>query len=991
MIKIVEKLDAGRLRNQKKVIEAANKVFFLPDGEYHKLATLNASSKAVNTVEAATEVLFDSWATGKLDIPLHFFNGVSPKPTHFSIDIILDRSPLAKDILRTLRELGTEDRVFATRPRHGRVGYERTYRLLIAGLALAATPQITSLEDLGAEGIEQWLYFYASPKTQHFRRPEFWGASFNVAGKCLKEIAKSLGNHFNSFNIRSFGKIQRNNAFQRLADDTAIYPVSPKIILDTPPAHLAIWRVLYDQWRLTERPRGRSPFTAIGRMLCWVNTFPAELAGNPERFLCAEVSPRYAPYIKKVREQAGQKPSSTTLCSELRDIRYFSIFVREKFALSAQIKPLVTTSEISESEALLKRQGTVRSSAAEVGALPLPFGKYELLREILEEGENGWPGRHSSCQAVLEGKQHYVPVLPALFLVPFDLPERFAQLRRMDSGEGDKLAFNGETLAWDINAGPHAGYWERAGSDDSMHGYAQKTSNPKITGFFINTNKTGKPWVIPWQNARVHKLLWELRCWVERWVPLKGPISSQEVADAEMPDEGYSASYPEVFPLFRMPAGRVSVGGTIVTRRQINQFWLDLMLEVQTRWNNARPPEKHEFFVELNRYGQPSRSRYGAHGMRSAGITRMLQAGVSLNTVSRLGAGHATLLMTWRYWKLDPLQLHKEFDEGRLRANALEAGNFISDLDRWSLEEAAERTVSASVDALENALLGDRNSWVQTDLGLCPWEGMRCGDGGPLRKAGQSKTGRDKSEYDAVEGGHGNCVLCRHYVTEKRFAAALISFSATVSRRLTIMSRRILDLQEQVSAIEIAMNGMGQNDAGYLNADRELKSLNIAINDVVMKQTPVANTLVRIQEILHQFEQLDQGTTGEPAWIVQRDTSVEEWLAVSDFEQASLIVNAGRIYKSAYDPEAELVRQRYVDEIAIRSGYQPIYLSARTEVQRKESYDLAVKNILERATRTELMMLEGNGITFDQLGFDKQTIQANFIPLRIDNKKLVSL
>ncbi|WP_245355304.1 VPA1269 family protein [Rhizobium leguminosarum] len=240
---------------------------------------------------------------------------------------------------------------------------------------------------------------------------------------------------------------------------------------------------------------------------------------------------------------------------------------------------------------------------------------YAILREILEEGERGWPGSQPFCNVFIGTERVYCPIFVALFLIPFELPERFAQLRRLDSGEGDEQRFDGEKLSWEANDGPHAGYWKTHGVKNHQRGYAKKTSNQKITGFQINTNKTGKPWLIPWQNPRMHKVFWQVRRWVEKYVPIKGPLEPKAYLDAVEPDLGYEERYPHIFPLFRLPPTSTNQGGGPPTVNEVNRFWLALMLEVQTRWNQQCLPEEAETFVIMGKNGQPEKSLYNPHGM----------------------------------------------------------------------------------------------------------------------------------------------------------------------------------------------------------------------------------------------------------------------------------------------------------------------------------------------------------------------------------------
>jgi len=96
---------------------------------------------------------------------------------------------------------------------------------------------------------------------------------------------------------------------------------------------------------------------------------------------------------------------------------------------------------------------------------PLPGKLHAIAKAILDEGEAGWPGMsgyfHEYVKIDGTRQKIYCPVIPTLLRTAMDLPLRMSQLRRLDSGEGDLEMFNGDTMAWEPNTGPLAGYWQR--------------------------------------------------------------------------------------------------------------------------------------------------------------------------------------------------------------------------------------------------------------------------------------------------------------------------------------------------------------------------------------------------------------------------------------------------------------------------------------------------------------------------------------------------
>jgi hypothetical protein len=431
---------------------------------------------------------------------------------------------------------------------------------------------------------------------------------------------------------------------------------------------------------------------------------------------------------------------------EFPQLRQFSTFVTNALqprAFPEHIQELVTDEDSRTFKNALRKLGKGKKHFESVN-LPLPTRYYRIAREILMEGEAGWPGGHSLCRAKLKGEWRYVPVLPTLYLCTFEIPARVVQYRRLDSGEGDSETFHGQNLSWVANTGVHAEYWARNFKKQPNRGFAARTNSPGIVGFHFNTNKHSAPYTVPWQNATLHEMLFNLRVWQETWNPVKGPV--QLVYDGD-PEEGANDALPMVFPLFRMPAGKNTVKMAPVTFSQCNRFWLDLMLEIQTRWNATCLPEDRDEFVEITENGkQVAKTRYKSHGMRVAGITNLLQHGMPLELVSRLFAGHATILQSLYYAKFRAEYLSKNFDEIKGKARDQEATEFFAEVKNLELEKALKQTFGNGTEAITNAFVA-KGSWQRRDLGVCPYNGQRCEDG------------NRETKKTSVEGGKGNCLL----------------------------------------------------------------------------------------------------------------------------------------------------------------------------------------------------------------------------------------
>lgn len=172
--------------------------------------------------------------------------------------------------------------------------------------------------------------------------------------------------------------------------------------------------------------------------------------------------------------------------------------------------PLISEREVQTTKNEVAKTPRRRTTAA---ARPLPEKIHWLVRDLLDEGENGWPGLAKVFKVSIskngQTEEIYCPVGPTLLRAAFDIPVRMVSLRRLDSGEGDVTRFNAEAMVWEENDVASAGYWaDREGKprlNFEGRGYARLIRDPlkDITGFYINTNKTGEPHEIPWQHERL--------------------------------------------------------------------------------------------------------------------------------------------------------------------------------------------------------------------------------------------------------------------------------------------------------------------------------------------------------------------------------------------------------------------------------------------------------------------------------------------------------
>ena len=182
-------------------------------------------------------------------------------------------------------------------------------------------------------------------------------------------------------------------------------------------------------------------------------------------------------------------------------------------------------------------------------------------------------------------------------------------------------------------------------------------------------------------------------------------------------------------------------------------------------------------------------------------------------------------IITRRYIKKTPAQIHEAMQRASQTDEAIRLNNEMNELKNASLEEAAQRAVSLNPDALAIAVSMDSREkllWRNVGIGICPWDGTRCHDGGPcLRK--DKGVGKDKSIFGPVPGGDQNCVLCRHFITTPAWDEDLDWYFNVLSRRLTAKSARAIEVDGEMDDLRRAHQTADAKER--IRIDREISAL----------------------------------------------------------------------------------------------------------------------------------------------------------------------
>lgn len=903
-------------------------------------------------------------------------------------------TPIAADVLianttfgKTIFDEFSDVKLFRFIDRLQNADNQKLYRnitvLLLASMATTIRG-VETIKDAPVSVFLEWLSFY---RTQDGLRwnDALWSNNQGAVYKCLKEICGAY------HRLTGRSEVLSHSGNKRVRSGEA---ASWQDIRKNSPDHHHPWLALFDLWQQSEATFSRNQRQMMMHLLRWLSLFDPAIVSDPKTFLTtAERTPSFASHIQEVEKTSSTSTTGSVYSDYLADANRFSLFVCAELELHDDRQPVYHI--VGQSELSTARHGVRRQPRpSEAKSRPLPMRFYRIAQEILREGEFGWPGSISACQETIvdidgNEKRIYCPVLPALFLTLFILPLRVGQLKRLDSGEGDTRQFDGNSQTWMINEGQCAGYWLARDGSDGERGYAREARDEygrSITGFWINTNKTGSPYLIPWQHSELHRLMMDLRVWQQTYNPISRPVRPEEYVDgAGTVDPAKLRQYPDIFPLFRLPPDvRYNRPARPPTYNETNNFWLLLMAEVERRYNADVDNSDQISIVRRNpTTNQPTSSLYNAHGLRVAGLTLMYERGVPFEILSKLVAGHCSLLMTLYYLRFDPSKIHDILEEAELQRHAVESARFIQDLKSAAVNDAHARSVSLFPDSAAIAFaspVSDKALWVDKGIGICPWDGTRCGDGGTCLKRDVRSNGSDHSIYSPVEGG-STCVLCRHFITGPAWTLPLWLYGSKLLNEYASKGRRIADLQAALEVLIIRRKALRSDG---LPVDLKLKK------DISMTETEIGilseeqhilgsavSSTRRILEALICVQEVEKSEGESGRILVANDAqSVVQYMEVGDFAASSVITAASRVYPILHSQGAEDTRNRELDAILFHSGYKPLSFSPLSPDVKRHAQDALAKALIERVNREETSaMIEGR-LRLQDLSLDAEIDSA---------------
>jgi Putative integrase len=653
---------------------------------------------------------------------------------------------------------------------------------------------------------------------------------------------------------------------------------------------------------------------------------------------------------------------------------------------------------------------TASSAHSEVRARPMPVRFHHMLRDIICENDFAWPKSlvHRQSGKPLHWitwfdpdtgttKPVFCEVLPRMLLLHLELPLRNVQVRRLDSGEGDSRVWDPATGRWKSATGKHAGYWDRVRAKNPRRGVFREiqTLSGQITGFWVNSNKTqdgadlfgeNSGYEIPWQHDEVLQNLAAMRAWQEKYNPVEGPLEHEDLLDGafgEDPSMLVKTMLPARFYLFRYPANVGPRGNeTPVGYKIFFQFFHDALAELERRLLDQDPDFPVKIITKWEG-DSPKAAIFTIHGMRSSTLTTLYMAGVPIEILSKVVAGHATILMTLKYTKFDPVHVNEILTQARMQAIATARDAFPDLLKSASLEQAMKMTARLTEDGLHQmkGSFDEPSVWARFDIGICPNSGTQCHVGGaPLVQ--RNDKGKNKSKHGAVPGGERNCVRCRFFVTGLPFLIPLWAHANAIFARIDRVSKKMDATQKEADRLKgerQRLNAAGEQ-APYGMGQRIRLLDETWVTDSGMRDQALADahaTMLLIEKIRLIAGQDEAGADKLP--MLLSDDMFPEVVGREStrFELIDAVVQASRWFPSIEDANLEMERDESLNKILYQNGYAPITMAPLGGDERRRAADALASLLLIELKATETQnLIDGKKTLADYTGLQERLESA---------------
>lgn len=535
------------------------------------------------------------------------------------------------------------------------------------------------------------------------------------------------------------------------------------------------------------------------------------------------------------------------------------------------------------------------------------------------------------------------PVRAVALYIKLEHPLRTIQVRMLDSGEADTWRY--------VHAPGGGGFVLNHGllatssaKRPNQRGVFHRSANGQEAGFYMNTNKTAdsnkaenaKGYVIPWSHDEALYWLEKLRNWQERYNPITAPTLWTAL---EAKHFGNTPPHPEVLAqrdsacfLFRAPsAGK---GDKPLEEQSLQLVWYRLLAKLEQRCADRDETLDNGTPLRFVNPDSNSATDFPLHALRVSLITYfILDLKLPIAVVSKMIAGHATIIMTLYYTKFGKAYMREVLREAEKHELEAEQANHRRFLQDATFEQVTQRFAYVSDDAVRTAIQNrSAAAFVFDDKGICP-------NGATLCDVGGERLGAESHNHFAPVPGfpqERNCTCCRFFLTGPAFLPGLIAHFNTISEKTHRQSVRYAALQGKLTDLEDLLRAAERENQPFLRI-RELDRLNKYVEAEALILNKYLNDLQATNHLIQRSLQIAEDRATDGVKLVAKgsmtDLKVGFIESQSVFHQLEVVCENAMIYLDIDADFATIRRAQMLDAMLRYNGMDPVLTYLDQEAQ----------------------------------------------------------
>ncbi|KIZ33562.1 gamma-mobile-trio integrase GmtZ [Stutzerimonas stutzeri] len=500
---------------------------------------------------------------------------------------------------------------------------------------------------------------------------------------------------------------------------------------------------------------------------------------------------------------------------------------------------------------------------------------------------------------------------------------RGQQILWLDSGEADKeiavLDAEHGGVRWEKNIGPLAG----KGSKKRRPQAAVQRGDKGAPKLYVTTNKTGRQeggYEVEWIPDDLLYWFLLLRDWQAKYNPLKEPTRWSDIKlRAETNEKILQARGTQCF-LFRTDAS----GQPAFTTTAFTHTLPELLYTIQRTGENLAS-ESPGSKANNKRYISP----YTPHSLRVSLITAFIADGEApIHLISKL-VGHASLVMTIYYIRLNNDQMRRTMGETEKRAAQISTQRHAEAVSTQGLQPLRHQLIATDGNRLLLESDVPNSACVVFDHGICPMSGAACQIGGEA--VAERKV---ESLYAPVEAGYlgqKNCPRCRFFVTGVPFLGGLVALANELALEIHAESARFQSYAAEVGRLEQDWYDACQaNQPDTQHSIRKQASANQQLSagklDGLLTDYAALNHYVQgCLKLIKEGEQSGEGENGvrliAGGDLAEVGVAFEE--SKTNYHLLAEICQNATIYRSANPSRAVPLIAQAIDRMAENNGLAP--------------------------------------------------------------------